>query len=142
MSSIDENDGAHAVVLTSFNSESFLFMNSWGGTFGDKGFFRVQNVEVLDFEFFDVYWTEDDLMKEETAAYIEHGVTSAQLLVRTLKGLSSAKYMCKMCLKESPVYAFTGTFERAICPKKGCVFECTSEGNTLAMNLYRITFSR
>ncbi|PFX11308.1 hypothetical protein AWC38_SpisGene25043, partial [Stylophora pistillata] len=51
----------HAVVLTSFDSKSLRLLNSWGPKWAYKGFFRVQNADLLGLEFIDVYWTEDDL---------------------------------------------------------------------------------
>ncbi len=40
-------------------------MNSWGDQWGEGGFFKVENSNVLNFEYFDVYWTLNDLTKNE-----------------------------------------------------------------------------
>ncbi|VDI23940.1 Hypothetical predicted protein [Mytilus galloprovincialis] len=132
-------DGGHAVVLTSVNSECFLFMNSWGEMFGDKGFFRIQNQNVFEFKFYDVYWTDNDLQQQERQAYEQHGIRTAQKLVKELRGLNSASFTCPKCKGQSPVSSFTGNFENAICPKCTNSFDCSGEGHALAMNLYLAT---
>ena len=52
--------GGHAVVLTSYDADSFRLMNSWGDDWADDGFFRVQkslsDVLGLKFKFFYVSW--------------------------------------------------------------------------------------
>ena len=60
----------HAVVLTSYNSKSLTFMNSWGAKWADDGFFSVENTEVFErMKFYDVYWNLDDLSEEEEESY-------------------------------------------------------------------------
>lgn len=46
---------SHGVILTGFESTCLKFMNSWGKQWADNGFFRVQNANVLRFEFYDVF---------------------------------------------------------------------------------------
>jgi hypothetical protein len=91
----------HAVVLTSYNSKCLTFMNSWGETWADKGFFRVQNAEVLQLEFFDVYWTLSDLTEGEKEYYHQHGSEVAAKLVNSLKVLQKAEYICPECEQTS-----------------------------------------
>ncbi|KAL9986942.1 hypothetical protein ACROYT_G001160, partial [Oculina patagonica] len=95
--------GGHAVVLTSYDAESFRLMNSWGDDWADKGFFRVQNSDVLGLEFVDVFWTEDDLSEKEKRAYDRHGAEVAAKLIRSLKGIQVTKYKCPLCAVESLV---------------------------------------
>ena len=60
----------HAVVLIYFESDYLMFMNSWGVSWGDNGFFRVSRKgNVLGCKFYDVYWTLDDLKQSELQAY-------------------------------------------------------------------------
>ena len=54
----------HAVVLTSFDSQCLRLLNSWGETWGNGGFFRVQNADVLGLEFIDVFCEIEDLTEE------------------------------------------------------------------------------
>jgi aminopeptidase C len=75
----------HAVVLTSYNSKCLTFMNSWGQKWGDNGFFRVQNAEVLQLEFFDVYWTLNDLIEGEKECYHQRGSEDDELVERLAK---------------------------------------------------------
>lgn len=61
--------GGHAVVLIDIAPNYLQFLNSWDTTFADKGKFKVKNAEVLELEFFDVFWTLDDLTASEKAAF-------------------------------------------------------------------------
>ncbi|XP_062407049.1 uncharacterized protein LOC134098110 [Sardina pilchardus] len=63
----------HAVVMSRCSSERLRLMNSWGRGWGDQGFFRIQNADVLGLKFVDVFWTLDDLRQEEKDAYTKYG---------------------------------------------------------------------
>ena len=129
--------GGHAVVLTSYNSKCLTLMNSWGDEWTDNGFFRVQNAEVLQLEFFDVYWTLNDLTDGEKEYYREHGHEVAQKLMNSLKGLQNAKYTCPKCHQESLVTEFTGTLTKVQCPRCSEKFSTNDNaGNILALNTY------
>ena len=130
----------HAVVLTSFNSECLRLLNSWGDKWADKGFFKVQNADVLGLDFIDVFWEEEDLTAEEKAYYKNHGSEVAKKLLGLLPSLQRAEYTCPNidCKMTSPVVEFTGTLLRAKCPK--CEHEFSTNdaqrGNILALNIY------
>jgi len=130
----------HAVVLTSFNSECLRLLNSWGPKWADKGFFRVQNADVLGLDFIDVFWEEDDLTEEEKAHYKNHGAEVAKNVLDLLPSLQRAEYTCPNndCKMTSPVVEFTGTLLCAKCPK--CEHEFSTNdakrGNILALNIY------
>lgn len=133
----------HAVVLTSYNSKCLIFMNSWGQDWGDNGFFRVQNAEVLRLEFFDVYWTDKDLTEREKEYYKRHGPEVAGKLVQSLKGLQKAEYRCPKCQQTSLVTQFTGMLSKVRCPE--CCEEFSTNdnvGNVLALYIYLTTLSR
>ena len=133
----------HAVVLTSYNSKSLTFMNSWGQQWGDNGFFRVQNAEMLQLEFFDVYWTLNDLNEGEKEYYRKHGSEVATKLMNSLKGLQKAEYTCPECQQTSLVTEFEGTLSKVRCPK--CLREFSTNdnaGNILALNVYLTSLSR
>ena len=58
---IDE-PGGHAVVLIEIEEKCLKFLNSWGKDWGDKGYFRIENEDVLEnLEFMDIIWYESDL---------------------------------------------------------------------------------
>ncbi len=135
----------HAVVLTSFNSKCLTFMNSWGHDWGDKGFFRVQNAEVLQLKFIDVYWELDDLTEGEKEYYRKHGPEVAAKLMKSLKGLQNAEYTCPLseCEQTSLVTEFEGTLSKVRCPKCSREFPTNDNaGNILALNMYLTSLSR
>ena len=134
----------HAVVLTSFDSKCLRLLNSGGEKWGDMGFFRVQNANVLGLKFIDVYWTEDDLKEEEIIYFKKHGSTVAKKLTELLPSLKRAEYKCPKCSKRSPVLEFTGTLSHAKCPKCGKEIstENAQEGNILALNIYLTSLIR
>ena len=133
----------HAVVLTSYNSKCLIFMNSWGQKWGDKGFFRVQNAEMLQLKFFDVYWTLNDLSEGEKEYYNKHGSEVATKLMNSLKGLQKAEYTCPECKQASLVTEFEGTLSKVRCPKCSCEFSTNDNaGNILALNVYLTSLSR
>ena len=135
---------AHAVVSTSFDSDCLRLLNSWGENWADMGFFRVQNADVLGLKFIDVYWTEEDLTKEEKRCYQEHGSNVVRKLMNSLTSLRQARYKCHKCNEWSPVMEFTGTLSHAKCPKCGDVFSTKNaqEGNILALNIYLTSLIR
>ena len=133
----------NAVVLTSYNSKCLTLMNSWGSSWGDMGFFRVKNAEVLRLEFIDVFWTLNDLTKGEKAYHKEHGSKVAGKLMASLKGLQKTEYKCPKCNKISLVTEFTGTLTEAKCPKCSRQFSaCDNKGNILALNMYLTSLRR
>ncbi len=133
----------HAVVFTSFNSKCLIFMNSWGQEWGDNGFFRVQNAEVLQLEFFDVYWELIDLTEGEKEYYQKHGSEVAAKFMKSLKGLQNAKYTCPKCDQTSLVTEFEGTLSNVRCPKCSREFSTNDNtGNILALNMYLTFLSR
>ena len=135
----------HAVVLTSYNSQCLIFMNSWGEEWGDNGFFRVQNAEVLgnQLEFFDVYWKLDDLNEVEKEKYKKYGSKLAKRLIGFLEGLEFAEYTCPECKQTSLVTEFEGTLSKVRCPKCSRQFSAyDNAGNILALNVYLTSLSR
>ncbi len=45
-------------------------MNSWGSQWGEGGFFKIENADVLDeMKFYDVFWYLSDLMPQEIDYY-------------------------------------------------------------------------
>ena len=69
---LTQNDtaGGHAVVLISIEKCGLKFLNSWSKNWGDNGYFRIENENVLnDLQFMDVFWYESDLTQNEIASY-------------------------------------------------------------------------
>jgi hypothetical protein len=44
-------------------------MNSYGDKWCDGGFFKIKDENVFKLEFFDIFWTLDDLKPEEKKLY-------------------------------------------------------------------------
>lgn len=76
--------GGHAVVLVRCDETSLTFMNSWGRTFANNGFFTIDKASTLEIiggsrmRFYDVYWITDDLSAEEVAAWKDHEVKTVR----------------------------------------------------------------
>ena len=68
----DEEPGGHAVVLTHICKDYLTFLNSWGNTWADKGYFKVKSADVLGASFYDVFWYISDLTNEEINSFNEH----------------------------------------------------------------------
>ena len=135
----------HAVVLTSFNSEYLRLLDSRGSDWADNGFIKVQNADVLGFQFYDVYWEIEDLNEKEKTSFKELGSKRAKWLMETLPSLQRDDYTvkCPKCQVDSPVKDFTGNLRQAKCPKckKEFVLKEVSEGNLLALNIYLTSLS-
>lgn len=138
----DPDTIGHAVVLTSFNSKCLRFMNSWGETWGDQGFFRVKNPDVLGFKFFDVYWTLNNLKREEIAYFEKNGAQVAKQIIDKLQSLKLATYTCEKCYKPSPVTSYTGSLNATVCPSCGKTFQSSAAGNIFALNLYLTSLAK
>jgi aminopeptidase C len=63
-------------------------MNSWGTDFGDQGFFKVSNTEVLNLYYFDVFWYENNLRPSEKEYFRNYGQENTKRYLQTLQGLS------------------------------------------------------
>ncbi|CAF4555109.1 unnamed protein product, partial [Rotaria sp. Silwood2] len=74
----------HAIVLMKCDPTSLTFMNSWGTDFADGGFFRVRNQAVLNLQYYDVYWTLNDLKQSEIVAFTTKSNEKGQDILRNL----------------------------------------------------------
>ncbi|ETO30602.1 hypothetical protein RFI_06517 [Reticulomyxa filosa] len=107
----------HAVVLIACELEHLRFMNSWGDTWADCGFFRVKDGQVLQMKFFDVFWTLDDLEECEKKEYEAYTIEQAKAALKYLPtGLQTLGYQCPKCGKYSKANEYSGHLLKAVCP--------------------------
>ena len=122
------NPGGHAVVLIRCDPDCLTLMNSWGEKWGDGGFFRVKDQSVLnEMEFYDVYWTLDDLTDSEKQAYKIEGTRKAKELLEVFPSLSDIVYQCPKCNCSSKVVEYSGNLLEAECPKCHKISKPTNE---------------
>ena len=120
---------AHAVVLVRCEPNCLKFMNSWGQHWRDGGFFRIQNADVLpEMEFFDVYWSEDDLYSSEKKAFKKKGANEAKKISQTFASINELDYECPKCHHISKVGDYAGNLLEAKCPYCRKSFEPDQEG--------------
>ena len=101
-----------AVVLTSFDSKCLHLLNSWGETWGDMGYFRVQNPDVLALEFIDVYWTKEDLTEVEKIRYEKRGSDIAKILKSSCVGISDKIEVATIDLDENTILDIKATMKK------------------------------
>lgn len=131
---------AHSVVLVRCNANSLTFLNSWGQEWGDDGFFSIANADVLNVEFFDVFSTNVDLMKEKDDEHIrfENAALLVQQYLPFKEHLSSIPFDCPSCNGKSPIKEYSGTIFEAVCPLCNKTFKPTLK--ELLQCLYKRTF--
>lgn len=138
------NIQSHACVLVEHTPKYLKFMNSWGPDWGDCGFFRVADRQVLitpeinsSMEYFDVFWDLDDLTDLEKARFQKGG---AEALAKGGKKFSHAfqriEKVCPRCGGNSPLNHFTGTIHEAECPQCHQKFQPRSVGEELERSLF------
>ena len=133
------NSKGHAVVLMRYDRDYLTFMNSYGTEFADGGFFRVENEMVLNkTQFYDVYWTEEDLTESEKAEYKKACIENVKDLAEALPSVYELPHACPSCHKISKAGEFLGHVLEAKCPK--CRYTFVPTNAALTESLYLKTF--
>ena len=134
-STVGAKTAGHAVVLMKCDPKSLTFINSWGPEFADGGFFRVRNQAVLNLQFYDVYWTLNDLKESEIQAFQTKSKDVGQKMIQKLPpGIQNLRYECPQCHQRSPVNAYIIRLLEAECPNCHHHFKPTPSG--LDVNAY------
>lgn len=69
---INEEAGGHAVVLVKISKNYLTLLNSWGSNWADNGYFKIENADVLNMKFCDIFWYISDLTQDEINAYNDY----------------------------------------------------------------------
>ena len=98
--------------------DGLRFLNSWSYKWGDGGFFRVENAGVLGMTFYDVFFYEKDLTRDEKNAWKKKACEVMQD-INTLFPYSSAtlKYKCPLCKQSSVIKEYEGDMVETKCSK-------------------------
>ena len=130
-------DEGHAVLLIEIGNNYLKFLNSWGSNFAHGGTFKIRNINALTSYgktkpiFYDVYYCESDLRKEEKD-YYEKNIVFIRNCFYNLRNIShegikehmnniyESSYSCKKCtiilkLDEYEIYKNNGIYE-ILCP--------------------------
>ena len=95
------------------------FANSWGTTWANKGFFRIENEATIpSLEYYDVFWTLDDLTFEEKQSFQSESEKWLKEKAKMFNYIFQNKpYKCPKCLEDLPINSFKGNLFEAECPK-------------------------
>ena len=133
----EPTDGGHAVLLIEVGENYLKFLNSWGSDFADGGTFKVKDINALtsingiEPKFYDIFFYEKDLIKEETEFYAKNidfireylssfDNISIEQIKNHLNNLYDSLYTCKNCtiqlkLDKFKIYKKNGLYEMK-CP--------------------------
>jgi C1A family cysteine protease len=95
----NEGAGGHAVVLVSYDNTCLKFLNSWGKGWGDNGFFRIKDSDVLcNMAFYDIFFYEKDLSQAERDNYMrDHAEILKEKTKKFARILGNFDYKCPKC---------------------------------------------
>eukprot|EP00475_Leptophrys_vorax_P037194 TRINITY_DN6382_c0_g1_i1.p1 TRINITY_DN6382_c0_g1~~TRINITY_DN6382_c0_g1_i1.p1 ORF type:complete len:707 (-),score=160.40 TRINITY_DN6382_c0_g1_i1:1125-3215(-) len=128
----------HAVVMTRCDANSLTMLNSWGTDWANGGFFKVKNRDALwECQFYDVFWTLDDLHWTEKHAFAEKANRRIVDWAVQSNSFKHVEFSCPLCDESSPVSEYAGNIAVAVCPKCKQSFKPTSMENiALLQRLY------
>jgi hypothetical protein len=137
--------GGHAVVLVRCDETSLTFMNSWGPGFANNGFFTVDKASTLEIagqsrmQFYDVYWTIEDLSDEEKTKWKEHEAKTVSNVIGVLpKSFHDLPVDCPHCKKTAPARNYDGSWNKAQC--RACKGVFTPTVQALVRSLYESNY--
>lgn len=118
--------GGHAVVLMKSEKDHLYLMNSWGDKWGDKGYFRIENADVLNLSyptfFYDVYWTKSMLSQDEISNFDNETLRRFRDLEERLPNGLTVDYKCPLCKRMCKANEIFGDLKNAQCPNCGDFF--------------------
>ncbi|TGJ63875.1 hypothetical protein EYR41_009965 [Orbilia oligospora] len=112
----------HAVVLVRCDDTSLTFMNSWGTSWGNTGFFTIDKPSTLEINsgskmrFFDVYWYTSDLTGAEKEVWKQYEKDEGDKFLGDLpNGFHDLPVQCPNCLKYAKAREYGGSWNEARC---------------------------
>ena len=82
----DNDKSGHAVLIVGWDNENWIIQNSWGGTWGDKGLFKIPINKSFDEVFYEVYGVNDNITDIKTPSkFIEKISPAINSILNTLK---------------------------------------------------------
>ncbi|CAD8100702.1 unnamed protein product [Paramecium sonneborni] len=128
----------HAVVLHKYTPEYYSFINSWGTEWGDAGFFKIKDLDVLGkMRFMEVFWTKDNLTEYEKESFKQD---AGQKITNYYKNyfsiIGNEVYTCPKCLMKAFINEYKGNYYEAQCPKCQEKFHPQSLGELFIDYLY------
>lgn len=98
---LDDSDfggGGHAVTIVAETTDAWVMRNSWGTSWGVRGFFKISKEprlqQLMSMKFIDVYYTVDSLPKKEMLAW-EHASVRDRLDFLKDRVSENKKYIMK-----------------------------------------------
>jgi uncharacterized CHY-type Zn-finger protein len=138
--------GVTQVVLVRCDDTCLTFMNSWGASFCNNGFLTIDKHTTLNDEsgesmqFFDVFWTTNDLSTKEIEAWKEDNTLAVHGLMKTLPtSFHDLPVSCPLCRSSAPAKDYTGSWDKARCCKCNHVFKPTVQ--ELVRSLYHNNYN-
>ena len=131
----------HAVILTDIDEEdNFLLLNSWGESWGNKGYFKAKKDCFKEFSIYAIYFTEKLLKEEEKKAWNKFKISIKQTLLDLKKKINN-KYciICPKCKNTAPICEYEATLlNYFICPSPDdmCIFSIEKDYSFIAELLF------
>ncbi|KAF3202593.1 hypothetical protein TWF192_002484 [Orbilia oligospora] len=137
--------GGHAIVLVRCDDTSLTFMNSWGISWGNNGFFTIDKPSTLEINsaskmrFFEVYWDTGDLTEAEKEAWKQYEKDEGDKFLGDLpNGFHDLPVQCPNCLKYAKACEYGGSWNEARCNNCQKTFQPTAV--ELIRSLYEHNF--
>ena len=116
----------HCVILIDIDeNNNYVFMNSWGENWGNKGIFKAKIDCLRDCVFYGIYYNINCLTNEEKNFWelLKYNIKKATYEMNSIR--------CPICKRKAPIEKFyVKDRNRLICPfQEACVFNIRNNGD-------------